>query len=71
MTVDRIKDWRTGDRNIVLHCDANRCAEVIDTELEDFGDALEEAKSKGWKIRKVNGVWMHFCPDEDLDGLDL
>jgi hypothetical protein len=56
---------------ITFTCDDAHCHEFIDTGTDDFAEAIEEAKGEGWKIRNVNGVWMHFCPDEDLDGLEL
>lgn len=65
MTIERIKDWRTDDRNIVLHCDGKRCAETLNTELDDFEDAMDEARIQGWTMRKEGGDWKHYCPDED------
>jgi hypothetical protein len=67
VTIERVRHWRTGERNIVFHCDAKRCAETIDTELDDFSDAVEEAKSKGWTMRQAGGEWKHYCPEEDDD----
>lgn len=56
---------------IVFCCDDTHCHEIIRTETDDFGTAREIASENGWRFRNVNGVWQHFCPDEDLDGLEL
>lgn len=65
MSVERI------DGKIHFLCDDVHCNEYIDCETGNFGEAVEVAKEAGWKIRNVNGAWANFCPDEDLDGLDL
>jgi hypothetical protein len=68
MTITR--EGRGG--TIVFQCDAKRCAQVCDTQLDDFGDALMEARDKGWQIRKEAGWWKHYCPDEsDADLKEL
>jgi hypothetical protein len=60
------------ERNIVFQCDAKRCAQVCDTQLDDFDDALTEARDKGWQIRREGGEWKHYCPDEsDADLKEL
>jgi hypothetical protein len=65
--IERVKNWRTKECEIVFHCDGRRCAEVINTELEDFEDALDEMRSKGWTTRNEGGEWRHYCPAEDDD----
>lgn len=61
---------RTRERNIYFECDAKRCANVCDTQLDDFAEALEEAKEQGWSIRKEGNDWKHYCPDETAADLE-
>lgn len=56
-----ISNERSG---IVFHCDAKRCANVCETQLDDFQDALTEMKDKGWKVRFEADGWKHYCEDE-------
>lgn len=51
--------------DIIFLCDGERCNEVHRTGTGYFFDALEDVKKAGWKVRKIVGEWMHFCPDED------
>lgn len=53
------------EKNIVFQCDGKRCANVCDSQLDDFQDALLEAQDKGWSFRREDGVWKHYCPDEE------
>lgn len=29
----------------------------------DWQECIDQAKEDGWKVKKVNGEWQHFCPD--------
>lgn len=58
------------DRNIVFLCDGISCHEILRTETDDFSTAVEVAKENNWLIRRENNQWHHYCPDEDVDGLD-
>lgn len=42
-------------------CD--KCGEILDTEQESFGDALDTMKREGWTPRLSNGQWRHYCGD--------
>ncbi len=44
-----------------LSCDV--CGEVVDEPLDDFYDAVNYKKAKGWKSRKIKGEWLDVCPD--------
>lgn len=46
---------------ISFSCDG--CPEATDTHCSDFTSALAKARSRGWKARKADGEWQHFCPD--------
>jgi hypothetical protein len=55
---------------IYFECDGKPgCAEVFDTEHEDFDDAMTDFRESDWEIRKIGSSWMHFCPahGEDLE----
>lgn len=43
-----------------VHCDD--CSETLDTEEDDFQDAIRELKRAGWKITKKRNEWHHQCP---------
>lgn len=45
--------------NIVFECD--RCADILDTEEKDFGDALGVMRDSGWKAEKIGQDWSHSC----------
>jgi len=38
------------------------CVESYNETRENFMDAISHAKDEGWKIKKVNGRWKHYCP---------
>lgn len=59
MTIERERY----DGPISLVCDGVKCHEYLDTHCEVFSGALAKAKARGWKVRKVNGEWLHFCSD--------
>lgn len=45
----------------VINCD--ECSNYLNCDVyEDFGGAIQMAKDEGWKIRKIDGEWQHFCP---------
>lgn len=56
MTMDR----QHGD--IVFECDT--CENVLETKQADFSSAWNMAQREGWKSRKVDGNWVHFCCEE-------
>ena len=33
------------------------------TECENWADALEYIKDNGWQKKRVDGEWVHYCPD--------
>jgi hypothetical protein len=50
---------------IVFECDS--CNEVLKTETRDFDDARAIMQRKEWKARKVGDVWVHACPNCEID----
>ena len=49
-----------------IYCDTKGCNfeqefEGFDGEVDFYG-AIDEAKKSGWKIRKIDGEWHHYCP---------
>ena len=52
--------------------ECNSCHEVLYIESynetqEDFMDAISHAKDEGWKTRRVNGIWKHYCSCCDFE----
>jgi len=47
------------DGPITFECDS--CGGSIDTECEEFSDAMSMMKEEGWSVRKVGGDWVHLC----------
>lgn len=47
-------------KNFIITCDV--CGDDEGLDEYDFFDAVNEAKSNGWKIFKEQGEWMHKCP---------
>jgi hypothetical protein len=48
---------------VVFECD--HCAETLDTDESDFGDALAVLRDSGWKAVKEGDEWSHRCDDCD------
>lgn len=46
-----------------IECDGDYCNNSFDVEGTWFKDATDKMKQKGWKIKKINGEWKHFCSD--------
>lgn len=46
---------------ITFQCDT--CPDAFDPDSTDFAEAWAEAKENGWRATKVDGEWMHSCPD--------
>ena len=45
-------------------CECNECGiEEFGGTMEDFREFVQQLKDTGWKIRKLEGEFMHFCPD--------
>lgn len=43
-----------------MFCDELACDKSQETQ-GDFKEAIDAAKSRGWTVRKFDGVWKHFC----------
>ena len=51
---------RQGNR-VLIECDS--CSEVYEgDEGVEFTDVWADAKSEGWRTRKIAGEWLHGCP---------
>lgn len=46
-----------------LVCECNECGEEIHGGTMEFREFVDDLKRTGWKIRKEEDEWMHFCPD--------
>jgi hypothetical protein len=44
----------------ILSCDF--CGEQVDG-FDDFYDAVDYKKDKGWKNKRINGDWNDICPE--------
>jgi hypothetical protein len=56
MTVDRQHG------KIVWACDGATCGETVERDQDiGFEAGWTQAKSEGWKARKIAGEWLHFC----------
>jgi hypothetical protein len=50
---------------LAFECDA--CGATIDEDdagVEGFEELKEAIDRDGWVTRQVDGVWVHFCPDD-------
>lgn len=45
-----------------FHCDNRNCASCYDG-LGTFHEVWDEAKASGWRCRKVDDHWQHYCPE--------
>jgi hypothetical protein len=50
---------------IVFECDS--CNEVLRTDMRDFDDALAIMKGKESKAQKIGDLWIHACPNCEID----
>jgi hypothetical protein len=50
---------------IVFECDS--CQEILKTETRVFDDARAIMQSKEWKAQKIGDVWIHACPECEID----
>lgn len=46
---------------IVFQCDG--CEDTYETHDKVFETAWLDAKGDGWIARKLDGEWVHYCPD--------
>mgnify|MGYP007053799354 CR=1 FL=1 len=54
---------RKGTNLFDVSCDSCSTG-CIEVEAENFKEAVQEIKRKGWTIEKqVNGEWEHYCND--------
>ena len=45
----------------VFQCDGPGCSEVIETNEDDFKEALKTMRTEGWLARRRDEKWEHFC----------
>ena len=57
MSIERV-GW---NGPITWVCD--ECGKKLDTEVEDFYDALDELRANGWVSRNDGDDWEHYCED--------
>lgn len=46
---------------IDVHCDT--CPAGLETGTKDFSEARVTMREEGWKARRIDDQWLHFCPD--------
>ena len=44
-----------------VECDI--CNETMEEDFDEFGDAVDAKKEKGWKSKKTGKEWKDICPD--------
>lgn len=52
-------------RIIVFECDD--CGEELNTETEDWNEAIEQMRTEEWRAVKSYDEWEHYCPDCKAD----
>jgi hypothetical protein len=45
---------------IVIECDS--CDEVLETDTEEWSEAMSDMRREGWFSRKIADEWLHGCP---------
>ena len=51
-----------GEKEFYIECDD--CGDDDDLAADNFQDAVDEAKSKGWGARlNLNKIWENMCPE--------
>lgn len=45
---------------LIVECDS--CSEVLETETDDFSEALADMRAQSWTSKKIGGEWLHLCP---------
>ncbi len=45
----------------IMTCD--QCGDEFLSGMEDWHDALQEAKDEGYAVRQEDGEWVHYCED--------
>jgi hypothetical protein len=52
----------------VCTCDADEGCDVFEySGVLDFTEFVKLLQRNGWKIRKVDDEWFHYCPDHAAD----
>ena len=46
---------------LYVTCDC--CGRELDGIFDDFDEALTSMKANGWKYRKIDDDWYHYCPE--------
>ena len=59
-------DYSKRDEEMILDCDI-----CVNTEgfHGTWQDCINQAKREGWRLKKHEGEWYHFCCDECLKKL--
>lgn len=45
--------------DIIFECDA--CGDTLETMQADWNSAWNTAKRQGWRSKKMDGAWEHYC----------
>lgn len=46
---------------INVHCDS--CSKAVEMGTRNFAQALTIIKDAGWRVRRIDNGWFHFCRD--------
>lgn len=52
--------------DIIFECDA--CGDTLETMQSDFSSAWNMAKRNGWRSKKMDGIWEHYCGANSCKG---
>lgn len=44
----------------VVECDS--CDETLETDYDDFSEAVRHMRREGWGTERVGAMWIHACP---------
>lgn len=44
-----------------VSCDA--CGRELDGVSDDFDETRDRLKAEGWRVTKLHGEWMNYCPE--------
>lgn len=63
MTIESMRKRTFEKADFLITCDEHGCKSALDALDRTFGQAVVFLKSRGWRLDKVHGIWLHICPD--------
>ncbi len=52
-----------GSEKTELCCECDGCGQEVFGGTLSFQEFIQDLKGQGWKMRKDEETWEHFCPD--------